>query len=158
MQCPGCGSVGPISQGKCPQCGYVLLAPQSLRQITFKKLPETPRSHPNWSLMRGDVLCQGRYRLLEEVPLPGNQQNQGSAWLALDMHATRRRVLLRKLVFPNNISGKIEQVMDALIKRLSVLSEHDGFPALTDVFQERGAYYLVQQYPSGESLASLMQK
>ncbi|MBV9616911.1 MAG: ABC transporter substrate-binding protein, partial [Ktedonobacteraceae bacterium] len=119
---------------------------------------ETPGPHPNWSLMRGDVLCQGRYRLLEEVPLPGNQQNQGSAWLALDMRATRHRVLLHKLVFPNTIPGKTEQVMDALVKRLSVLSEHDGLPAITDVFQERGAYYLVQQYPSGESLASLMQK
>jgi ABC-type branched-subunit amino acid transport system substrate-binding protein len=108
--------------------------------------------------MRGDVIRQGRYRLVEEVLLPKNQQHQGSAWLVVDMQAGRSRVLLHRLAFMNSAPERDQPAVEALIKRLSVLSGHPGLPAITDVFWERGACYVIQRHPIGESLASLMRQ
>jgi ABC-type branched-subunit amino acid transport system substrate-binding protein len=128
------------------------------RQIKLTAPPELATSSPGWTLMRGDVIRQGRYRLIEEVPLPKNQRYQGSAWLAVDMQAGRSRVLMHRLAFINSAPEREQPALDALVKRLSILSTHPGLPAITDVFWEQGACYVVQRHPIGESLASLMQQ
>ncbi len=159
MQCPGCGSTIASQHGKCPQCGYVYertVSSKLPRQIKLTAPLDLAVSSPGWVLMRGDVIRQGRYRLVEEVLLPKNQQHQGSAWLAVDMQAGRSRVLLHRLAFMNSAPERDQPAVEALIKRLSVLSGHPGLPAITDVFWERGACYVVQRHPMGESLASLM--
>src|SRR5216684_4177413 len=101
MRCPHCGFQVMPPQGICQNCGnlYKLvvsgnLLPQSPSQPGIPGFRETS----TWTLMRGDVIGNGRYRLVEEVTLPKNQQGQTRAWLALDMReAMRRQVLLYRL-------------------------------------------------------------
>src|SRR6185437_5946151 len=40
----------------------------------------------------GDTLNQGRYRLVDQLALPDNQQGQGAAWLAVDTAAGQTQV------------------------------------------------------------------
>ncbi|GCF10485.1 hypothetical protein KDI_40490 [Dictyobacter arantiisoli] len=108
--------------------------------------------------MRGDTLRAGRYRLLEEVTLPRNQQWQGSAWLALDSQGTRSRVLLHKLDFLIRIPDKAPRMIEAMRNRMTPLSRHSSATVLLDIFQEKEIYYVVQPYPAGISLALLMQE
>ena len=48
------------------------------------------------ALKRGDMLHQGRYRLVEQIALPKNQQGQGTAWLAIDTQSAQSRVVIRQ--------------------------------------------------------------
>ncbi|MBO0793511.1 MAG: hypothetical protein J2P36_21535, partial [Ktedonobacteraceae bacterium] len=109
--------------------------------------------------MRGDVLHNGRYRLVEEVKLPKNQQGQGTAWLAIDTQSPRNRVLLRVGTFPNSTEEEARQAVKTIVTRLTQLSQqHPGFPAVVEVFNKYNTYYIVQPYPAGETLASMMQR
>lgn len=160
MQCQRCGFIGTDLNGRCLRCGYrQASSPPGNRQpraVQIRPMNTTPSGEI--ALMRGDVLRKGRYRLLEEVKLPKNQQGQGTAWLAVDTQVTRNRVLLRRCTFPNHTEEQARRIVEAVVTRLTQLSQHQGFPPVVDVFRERGAYYIVQQYPNGESLAFLMQQ
>ncbi len=109
-------------------------------------------------LMRGDTLRKGRYRLVEQVTLPKTQQDQGAAWIATDAEAPRRKVLLRRVEFPDGPPDNAQQAVHAIASRFMELSRHKGFPPVVDVFQENGAYYLALQYPQGENLAVLLRE
>jgi ABC-type branched-subunit amino acid transport system substrate-binding protein len=161
MQCPNCGSTIASLSGRCPHCGYIYertVSGKLPRQIKLTTPLDLAAPSPGWTLMRGDVIRQGRYRLVEEVSLPRNQQYQGSAWLAVDMQAGRSRVLMHRLAFINGAPEREQPAVEAMIKRLSVLSTHPGLPAITDAFWEKGACYVVQRHPLGESLSSLMRQ
>ena len=108
--------------------------------------------------MRGDALNQGRYRVAEPIMLPRNQREQGDAWIAIDTHSSRRRVLLRKIDFPNGIERNAQEIVASIKTRFEYLSNYPGFPTFIDIFQEWGSYYLVLQYPAGETLAALIQQ
>lgn len=156
MRCPRCGSLVASPQGKCARCGnvYDLTAPKKRPQsISLTGLATNPVA-PGWALMRGDTVHQGRYRLLEEAILPKNQQ--GSAWFAIDTQLTRNRVLLHKLDFLSSTPKQAAQLMNSLIKRMAPLTRVPGIPPITDAFQEQGAYFIIQQYPPGKSLETLM--
>src|SRR5690349_5372058 len=163
MRCPHCGFQVISLQGLCPNCKnlYKLvvsgnLQPQS--QSLSVSQPGLPafRETSTWTLMRGDVLGNGRYRLVEEVTLPKNQQGQTRAWQALDLReATRRQVLLSRLETGSNSPEQTRQLLDQVALRLAPLSTHPGLSGVTDVFQEQGALFIVQQYPIGESLSAL---
>jgi eukaryotic-like serine/threonine-protein kinase len=161
MQCQRCGFVGTGLNGRCPRCGYQ----QETISAVGNRLPRAIQIRPistapanEIALMRGDVLRKGRYRLLEEVKLPKNQQGQGTAWLAVDTQSTRSRVLIRRCIFPNHTEEQATRIIESVVTRLTHLSQYQGFPPVVDVFSEYRAYYIVQQYPAGESLAFLMQQ
>ncbi|HEX3640290.1 MAG TPA: hypothetical protein VHV10_03260, partial [Ktedonobacteraceae bacterium] len=186
MRCPRCMFVGESIDSLCPQCGYKLVSvssgplhPHTLQPITSQPItpppipsvsitrqpivePSTtkqPTTSPlvhEYTLMRGDVLGQGRYRLTEPVPLPKNHQGQGVAWLATDTHSSRHRVLLRKIEFPIGFRGNPQEIVNSIATRLQNLSSYPGFPNFLDVFQEQGSYYFVLEHPVGETLAALI--
>ncbi|MFL5626297.1 MAG: ABC transporter substrate-binding protein [Ktedonobacteraceae bacterium] len=108
--------------------------------------------------MRGDTLRKGRYRLVEQVLLPENQRNQGVGWLANDSQSSSRRVLIREVAFPADIvtDAEKEQVTRSISLNMTELAQHSGFPRIIDVFNERGAFYIVFQHPEGETLATLL--
>jgi serine/threonine protein kinase len=110
--------------------------------------------------MRGDVLCEGRYRLANQVNLPELERRQGSAWLAVDLMVSHRRVMIREMLVPPGRSGgtPIEYVAYTAAQRLRSLGQHPGLPQVLDFFQHRGAFFLVFLSPEGESLASLLQR
>ncbi len=114
--------------------------------------------------MRGDVLQQGRYRLIEEYLVPKNQRGFSSAWIATDMAETRQRVLLYQLALadsantpnsPTHVQNE-EKIVANLVQHLKARPTHRGLPTILNVFREQSTYYLVQQFPVGETLALLM--
>jgi eukaryotic-like serine/threonine-protein kinase len=106
--------------------------------------------------MRGEMLGQGRFRLIEPVLLPKNQHGQGAAWFASDMRSARQRVVVRKIEFPIDFQGNTQQTAYDIAIRFEQLSSSPGFPAFIDLLQEQGSYYLVLKHPAGETLAALI--
>jgi len=145
------------------------ITPPSFRSSVITPLPITPSPSSSITkrpitsplihqktLMRGEVLAQGRYRLTEPISLPKNQHEQGEAWLATDAQSSRQKVLVRKIEFPPDIKKNTQQVAHSIATRFQQLSSHAGFPSVIDVFQEQGSHYLVLQHPTGETLALLI--
>ncbi len=145
----------------CPNCGYgrISVGPVSGRNSGVRVALQRSSSSTSLALSklgRGDILREGRYRVLDELALPANQQGQGTAWLAIDTHSSSRRVLIHEVAFPAGNHADKEQVVRSIASRLSELAQHPGFPAVIDMFRERDIYYIVLEYPEGESLASLL--
>jgi ABC-type branched-subunit amino acid transport system substrate-binding protein/serine/threonine protein kinase len=106
----------------------------------------------------GDVLKQGRYRLVEQLTLPDNQQNQGAAWLAVDTASGMAQVVIREVIFPTHDPEEKRQQLRALALRLSGVAQHPGFPRVLDVFSDQTNAFIVLQHIEGESLASLLRR
>src|SRR5947207_1036493 len=94
MRCPRCGFEGEPVNGRCARCGYGQSRVSSgglrngsravnqspvLAQMSGSYAPNQPNVLMVRTLKRGDVLRRGRYRLLEQLMLPANQQDQGTA-------------------------------------------------------------------------------
>jgi eukaryotic-like serine/threonine-protein kinase len=156
MRCPRCGLIVALQQGKCARCGYMYNLTASKKQPQSISLSGVvaDAGAPGWSLMRGDTVHKGRYQLVEDVTLPKNQQ--GSAWFAIDTQATRNRVLVHQLDFLSSMPERAPQLLNMMIKRMAPLAKEPGIPPIIDAFQEQGIYYIVQKYPHGKSLSTLM--
>ena len=117
-------------------------------------------SHPfSLSTARsGDLLHQGRYRLVDQLILPDNQQGQGAAWLAIDNAAGQTQVVLREVLVSAEEQANKKQIVRQVALRLSEGTQHSGFPRLLDVFNEGDNYFIVLQHIEGESLASLLRR
>src|SRR5579883_2356024 len=107
---------------------------------------------------RGDTLNQGRYRLVDQLILPDNQQGQGAAWLAIDNAAGQTQVVIREVIVPPEEQENKKQVVRQVALRLSEAAQHSGFPKVLDVFNELDNYFIVFQHIEGESLASLLRR
>ncbi|HEX7735415.1 MAG TPA: ABC transporter substrate-binding protein, partial [Ktedonobacteraceae bacterium] len=106
----------------------------------------------------GDTLNQGRYRLVDQLVLPDNQQEQGIAWLAIDIASGQTQVVIREVLVPVEENERKKQVVRQIALRLSEGTQHQGFPKILDVFDEFEKYYIVFQHIEGESLASLLRR
>lgn len=106
----------------------------------------------------GDTLNQGRYRLIDQIVLPDNQQEQGAAWLAVDTFAGQMRVVVREVALPLNDPRQRQQVVLQAVQRFSTGAQHSGFPRVLDTFSEFDSSFVVVQYVEGESLASLLRR
>ncbi len=163
MRCPRCSFQGEPVRGACPNCGYGLANVASLtssyvagpRSPVALQNPLAPGALPVYALMRGDVLRQGRYRLVEQIQLPDNQRDQGVAWLAMDSRLSNNRVVIRSITHPGGLK---EDIIHSIIMRFIELGQHRGFPEVIDTFTEHGIYYMVLQRVEGDSLAVLLQR
>lgn len=161
MFCPHCMYEGELVNGYCARCGYHVARTVS-RPLPAASPRFTTPSRPlaGYTPMRGDILREGRYRLVNQMDLPETQQRQGTAWSALDTRAANRRVVIREIRVPEE-RGKTtpaDQVAYAIAQRLSDLGKHQGFPQVADFFREHNTYFLVFLYPEGESLAALLKR
>lgn len=162
-RCPRCQFAGASVDGGCARCGYgrrLGMPSQSLSGsvVTQQKTAiSSPLETGVPSLLRVDVLRQGRYRLVEQVNLPRNQQRQGKAWLATDARQGGNLVLIREILIPALDSPEQEQqFLREVALRVTQLGQHEGFPHVFDMFGERGAYYIVLEHIEGKSLAQLV--
>ena len=161
MRCPSCLFEGNPVNGRCARCGYELL-----QRITSSSSTTTTRHTPSselpnqYTVMRGDTLSHGRYRILNQISLPGTQQKQGKAWSALDVQEARHQVVIREVVVPQEIarSSSTDRAASEATQRLQSLGQYAGFPQVTNFFGDKGAYFIVLLYPEGESLATLLQR
>ncbi len=156
MRCPRCQFEGSMAYGRCARCGYAMgqFPSGSFRVAPISAAP-VPRMVNSYTLMRGDTLSQGRYRIVSQIPLPDPQQKQAVAWEAQDLQVLQRRVLIRQFVVPPALLGTASagQVASELAQRLHELGQHEGFPRVIDFFGNPGAYFIVTLPPEGESLA-----
>ena len=159
MRCPRCQFEGNMVYGKCPRCGYaVAQGPSgSFRVATFSSAPSSRLFNP-YTLMRGDTLSQGRYRIINQITLPEPQQRQAAAWEAIDLQVVQRHVVIRQFFVPRTMleTSSAEQVASELAQRFHELGQHEGFPSVVDFFGNPGAYFIVTFPPAGESLAILL--
>jgi serine/threonine protein kinase len=148
MRCPCCAYDGTLLNGTCARCGYqVAPAPSG-------KLPN------QYTLMRGDTLSEGRYRILHQITLPETQWRQGRAWSAVDLHAMHRRVTLYEVVVPPEMAAtaSVNTIVSAVAQPLQDLGQYPGFPRVTDLFSDKGTHFIVLLSPEGESLADLLKR
>jgi len=110
--------------------------------------------------MRGDTLFHGRYRLLGQITLPETQWGQGAAWSAIDKQASHLQIVIREIIVPQEMAktSSVYQVASDVAKRLQNLGQYTGFPKVIDLFNDRGAYFIVLLNPEGETLASLLER
>ncbi|WP_069803155.1 hypothetical protein [Thermogemmatispora onikobensis] len=166
MRCPQCHFEGEPLNGGCPRCGYGRLPARGSRPLSFGQESRelvTTASRPlslvaTRPVLRGDVLREGRYRIVGELPLPRSQYDQGRAWLARDAQSVSRLVLIREVIPTAEKAAQLEQELHLTAQRLAELGQHRGFPHLIDMFSERGCYYIVLQHPEGQSLAQLVEQ
>ena len=119
----------------------------------------TLQSGTGYTLQSGIGPNKSRYRLLEEVVLPANQQGSGRAWLAFDVRASRQRFLIREMLLNTRSVEDSQQVVERVAQNLAHLSQQNaGFPGVVETFAVQDAYYIVLQNPSGESLTTLMKR
>jgi ABC-type branched-subunit amino acid transport system substrate-binding protein len=107
---------------------------------------------------RGDVLRQGRYRLIEQLALPENQQGQGTAWLASDAQTPSGRLIIRQVAPLDGDASHKTQMVRSIGLRLSELAQHPGFPKVLDIFREHDDYFIVLQHGDGETLATVLNR
>ena len=131
-----------------------------LRSPSMYLRPLTSASRPFslYTARSGDSLNLGRYRLIDQLTLPDNQQWQGAAWLAIDTAAGNAQVVIREIVVSAEERANKQQIVRLVALRLSEGVQHNGFPKILDVFNELDNYFIVLQHIEGESLASLLRR
>lgn len=158
MRCPYCLFEGNLVYGKCARCGYDM--GESARPASTLADPHFTSSSnlsTPYTVMRGDTLSQGRYRILNQLILPEYQQRHGRAWSAIDTQASRRQVVIREIAIPQMArASAANHVASAVAQRLQALGQYEGFPQVLDLFSDKMGYFMVLLYPEGETLASLL--
>src|SRR5947209_5178655 len=137
MRCPHCNFEGNPVDGSCTRCGHRFIKDSA---VTFSKGNQYALASSSYSskpsvvegLNRGDVLRQGRYRLIEQLTLPDNQQGQGKAWLASDVQTPHARVIIRQVAPLDGSAAHKTQVVRSIALRLTELAQHPGFPKVLD--------------------------
>jgi ABC-type branched-subunit amino acid transport system substrate-binding protein/serine/threonine protein kinase len=135
-----------------------LSGPLRSPSVPLRSLTGPSRPLSLYTAKRGDTLNQGRYRLVDQLILPDNQQGQGAAWLAIDSAAGQTQVVIREVIVPPEEQENKKQVVRQVALRLSEAAQHSGFPKVLDVFNELDNYFIVFQHIEGESLASLLRR
>lgn len=162
MRCPRCGFEGEPPGGGCARCGYGRMpasaSTSSTSPLGRHVVVSSPFSITAHTLAPGEVLRQGRYRIIEQLALPKNQRDQGTAWLATDSRSPQGLVVLRELIPERGDARSMEQELRAAALSMAELGRYPGFPRLIDVFAEGGAYYFVFQNMDDKSLAELVQE
>jgi eukaryotic-like serine/threonine-protein kinase len=150
---------GPLSSPSLPEQGVSrpLQGSTSLTISSAHQRALVPVSRP-LLLRSGDILNQGRYRLIDQMVLPDNQQGQGTAWLAIDSSSGNTQVVLREVIVPEDERANRQRIVRAVALRLSEITQHPGLPKVLNVFNEQNAYFIVLQHIEGESLASLLRR
>lgn len=168
--------IRPNSSSGLPRPPSGFLGPSALPQRAVSKSLRSPSGFLSSSLVpqfatslarpfslasakAGDLLNQGRYRLVDRLVLPDNQAGQGVAWLAIDTRSSAyAQVVLREFISAAEDQESKKQQIRSVALRLSEIAQHPGFPKVVDVFNEQDSYFIVLQHIEGESLASLLRR
>jgi len=92
------------------------------------------------------------------VDLPENQKSQATAHVATDTES--HRLVVIRAILPSRAGQVLEaqEVHQAATHLAGLSTRHPGIPAVLDLFQERGIFYLVCSEVAGMSLAALLQQ
>jgi serine/threonine protein kinase, bacterial len=109
--------------------------------------------------MNQPQLLANRYQTIKHLGSGGF----GDTFLAKDTHSPTEKTCVIKQLKPLNNDPKIYQLVKDRFKREAVILEELGnsnsqIPSLSAYFEEKGLFYLVQEYIEGETLADLVEK
>lgn len=136
-------------------------APPRPGALPERNTPVEPLTVPG-QVLRGDLIGNGRYRLLDQIGLPENQRQQSIAWHALDILADHRRVVIYEIQVTKNLNTALaaaaSRVVLSMVERFKALGEHPGFPKIIESFHEKNSDFLALLYPEGMSLSALLKQ
>jgi len=161
MRCPRCLSERNLANGKCANCGYdVMRSASGSHHLAVTHSTSSSELLDQFILARGDMLSEGRYRIMNRIILPESQQEQGTAWSAIDNHESHRRVVIREILVPEHMARASlrDRVAYEVAQSLTILGQYAGFPGVVDFFSEKRAHFVVLLYPEGESLAAVLKR
>lgn len=160
MRCTHCFE-DTLENGRCTNCDSSM-TPQGAVNSFAGKTSSTPMAGytMSYTLMRGDTLSNGRYRLMMQIALPELQQKQGNAWSAMDMSASRRSVIIREIIVPREMANTaaVDRVAIGIAQRMQILGQQEGFPTIVDFFSEKNMHFLVLLQPEGETLSNVLKR
>ncbi|TMC19910.1 MAG: hypothetical protein E6J34_14240 [Chloroflexi bacterium] len=160
MRCTHCFEET-LENGRCTHCDASMM-PQGATLSFDGKTSSKPMAGytMSYTLMRGDTLSNGRYRLMQQIALPELQQKQGNAWSAMDMGASRRSVIIREIIVPREMAknAAVDRIAIGIAQRMQILGQQEGFPTVVDFFSEKNMHFLVLLYPEGETLGALLKR
>ena len=158
MSCPQCGYGRYYQEEGCERCGYST-AKVPVRVVdnhTSYVRADTPLPVATQVLRAGNLIGQGRYRLVEQIPV---SVDNGDVWLAIDLISSERgRVEIREVELQTDTVANQEQLLRSLTLRMIQLGQHAGLPVALGAFQEDGKYYLVFHHIEGVSLSSYIRR
>ncbi|MEM9540970.1 MAG: protein kinase [Cyanobacteria bacterium P01_E01_bin.42] len=100
-----------------------------------------------------DEILTGRYQIIQNL----GRGTFGQTFLAKDIHLPQHPLCVVKLLKPNleNDAGlaMAKHFFDREAETLYKLGEHSQIPRLLAHFEQKGEFYLVQEYIEGETLA-----
>ena len=162
MRCPQCGVEQVTRVGRCVNCGSLVRRNSSSLSSPVSIVPSPFTSGAGSSPLRSNATLGGeRYRLMNPIQVPEIQRRQGQAWIAVDTRAPNRRVIIREMLVPVELTGKrlsTYQICSAIAQRLSALGAQTGLPGVSDFFSEHDSHFIVFPYPEGVSLTSLLKR
>src|SRR6266487_2692323 len=174
MKCPNCGTVNPPGEEFCENCGCALTAAASSGTTSpagasnIAVLSPTANTNPGAttagggnsgglrSLAPGSQLQQGRY-VVEKVL---GQGGMGAAMLAKDTRVSNKLVVIKELISDSTDPQQHQEDVNNFKREVDTLVQidHPLVPTVTDSFQERSRYFMVQEYAAGENLEDHMER
>ena len=159
MNCPRCGYVRYQEDEGCERCGYgpvIASVPViAKRTATYASL-DTPLPIITQALRAGDLLGQGRYRLIEQIRL---SVHGDVVWLARDLLSKDKgQVEIREIRLSANTAISSQQELRSLTSRMIQFGQHAGLPTTLGTFEEEGKWYFVYQHIEGVSLSTYLRR
>ena len=176
MKCPYCGTDNPPGEEFCVNCGGALNtvppagtsipanpgAPNvAILSSTGNTIPGgvTAGGGPSGgyrTLAPNSQLQNGRY-VVEKVL---GQGGMGAAMLVKDTRVSNKLVVIKELISDSTDPQQRQTDVNNFKREVDTLVQidHPLVPTVTDSFQERSRYFMVQEYVAGENLEDHMER
>jgi eukaryotic-like serine/threonine-protein kinase len=174
MKCPYCGTDNPANEDFCNNCGAYLHEPIAAdATVIGTEQKSTSTSSEDNTVMRGQTdssnsstttstlvpntnLQAGRYVVTRVL----GQGGMGAAVLARDTRVSNKLVVIKELISDETDLIQRQEDVRNFTREVETLArlDHPLIPAVTDSFQERSRYFMVQDYVAGENLEDYMER
>jgi hypothetical protein len=131
-------------------------ADHSYTELWMKALSAPPKREKLKPLAAGALVREGKYEIAHALGVGG----QGTAYLAYDIAAERRGVVLKEFILPVYVDIFVrKQALDKFEREAKILKQldHDQIVKLVDFFVEDHRGYLVLEHIDGGSLRQLVE-
>lgn len=128
-------------------------------ELWLEVLSSSARRLAEDRLSQGNLVCNGRYKVLEQLGAGGQAVAYIAEQLSDDESQSLKRVVLKEFVLPAEASLRISKRAFEAIERESALLRqvsHPRISALLDLFVDDQRAYMVLEWVPGESLRDLV--
>ena len=179
IKCPFCGTMNPVGEEFCENCGGELHASPPASGVSAAPIapPPSPIKPVNATPFTGSNTTGpttfggsgGSGRLVPQASLQNGryvvdkilgQGGMGTAVLAHDTRVSNKRVVIKELISDGTDPAQRQEDVRNFEREVETLAnlDHPLIPTVTDSFQEGSRYYMVQEYAPGENLEDYMER